>query len=211
MPPGRSRIALPRKVLACSWSALRCSLSSLISFGGVLHHADELFRWFENTVNLNLHAKGAEVEAESLVAIKHDDAEAGCSNANILLSAACFLQINNAKATFSIALSILAWNSPSSCLSKNKFGSTLNDVQGGDAMKSHGFSCSHFLRAFLWPWSSDRSQGSQSSLLTVRSREKSALNRSFFAAVHMRGGEYISATSVWGLPKLRRSVRYKSL
>ena len=99
----------------------------------------------------------------------------------------------------------------SSCLSKNKSGSTLNDVQGGDAMKSHGFSCSHFLRAFLWPWSSDRSRGSQSSLLTVRSREKSALNRSFFTAVHMRGGEYISATSVWGLPKLRRSVRYKSL
>ena len=56
-------------------------------------------------------------------------------------------------------------------------------------MTSHGFSCSNFLRAFFWIWSSDRSQGSPFSSATVRSREKPALKPSYFAAVHMRGGD----------------------
>ena len=84
-----------------------------------------------------------------MIASCHEEAEAGCSRANILPSIACFLQMNTAKAMCLIALSILAMNSFSSCLFIDRFWRALNIVQGGDAMTSHGFSCSHFLIAFL--------------------------------------------------------------
>ena len=44
-----------------------------MNFGGVRHHAGTRFRWFENTLDLNLHAKGEEVEADSLGALEQEE------------------------------------------------------------------------------------------------------------------------------------------
>ena len=102
-----------------------------------------------------------------------------------------------------IAASSCACTSAAPRLSRVRFWSALQAVQGGETSSRYRLSSSHRRSVLSCVAAKDRSHGRPFSSSVVRSIEKPGVHPSLDAVAAVRGGEYISATSTLDLSKVR--------